>query len=47
MNHSLHIEGKADLGIAKQMNICKKKKTFKKSCYAKLVSFSKYIYTAS
>lgn len=48
MGHSLHIEGKADVGIAKQMNICKKKKTiFKKRCYAKLVSLSKYIYIAS
>lgn len=47
MDHSLNIEEKADLGTAKQMNICKKKKIFKKSCYTKLVSFIKYIYTAS
>lgn len=38
MDHSLNIEGKADLGTAKQMNICKKK-IFKKSCYTKLSFF--------
>lgn len=30
MGHSLHIEGKADVGFAKQMNICKKNQSLRK-----------------
>lgn len=31
MDHSLHIERKADLGIAKMMNTCKKKSLLSKA----------------
>lgn len=32
-DYSLHIEKKADLGIGKQVGICKKNKILKKSYY--------------